>query len=183
MNKNKELLALLKEKSFLKKKITLSSGKISNFYIDVRKVSLSPEGVYLISHLIFNLLRNKKITAIGGPTLGADPIVSGVCYLAYKNKKKLKGFLVRKLPKKHGRQKLIEGQVLTSKDRVVIVDDVATSGSSLIKTIEVLKKEKIKVVAAISVVDREEGAREALTRYKCPLISLFTKRDFLNKSR
>jgi len=87
MNKNKELLALLKEKSFLKKKITLSSGKISNFYIDVRKVSLSPEGVYLISHLIFNLLRNKKITAIGGPTLGADPIVSGVCYLAYKNRK------------------------------------------------------------------------------------------------
>ena len=179
MNKNKELLTLLKEKSFLKKKIKLSSGKISNFYIDVRKVSLSPEGVYLISHLIFNLLRNKKITAIGGPTLGADPIVSGVCYLAYKNKKKLKGFLVRKLPKKHGRQKLIEGQVLTSKDRVVIVDDVATSGSSLIKTIEVLKKEKIKVVAAVSVVDREEGATEALAKYGCPLISLFAKSDFL----
>ncbi|MCK4912525.1 MAG: orotate phosphoribosyltransferase [Candidatus Omnitrophica bacterium] len=179
MNKKKELLALLKKKSFLKKKIKLSSGKISNFYIDVRKVSLSPQGVYLISHLIFNLLKNKKVTAIGGPTLGADPIVSGVCYVAYKNKKKLKGFLVRKLPKKHGRQKLIEGQVLTSKERVIIVDDVATSGSSLIKTIEVLKKEKIKVVAAVSVVDREEGAREALACYNCPLISLFTKSDFL----
>ena len=179
MNKKKELLALLKEKYFLMKRTKLSSGTISNFYIDVPKVRLSPEGVYLISHLIFNLLRNKKITAIGGPTLGADPIVSGVCYLAYKNKKKLKGFLVRKLPKKHGRQKLIEGQVLTSKDRVVIVDDVATSGSSLIKTIEVLKKEKIKVVAAMSVVDREEGAREALAKYNCPLFSLFAKSDFL----
>ena len=183
MNKKKELLVLLKKKAFLKKKVKLSSGRISNFYIDVRKVSLSPKGVYLISQLIFNLLKSKKITAIGGPTLGADPIVSGVCYLAYKSKKKLKGFLIRKLPKKHGRQKLIEGQVLASGERAIIVDDVATSGSSLIKSIEVLKKEKIKVVAAISVVDREEGAREALARYKCPLISLFTKSDFLNKSR
>ena len=179
MNKKKELLTLLKKKAFLRKRVKLSSGRISNFYIDVRKVSLSPEGVYLISHLIFNLLKRKRITAIGGPTLGADPIVSGVCYLAYKNKKKLKGFLIRKLPKKHGRQKLIEGQALASGERVAIVDDVATSGSSLIKAIEVLKKERIEVVTAISVVDREEGAREALARYKCPLISLFAKSDFL----
>ena len=181
MNKKKELLVLLKKKAFLKKKVKLSSGRISNFYIDVRKVSLSPKGVYLISHLIFNLLRGRKATAIGGPTLGADPIVSGVCYLAYKNKKKLKGFLIRKSPKKHGRQKLIEGQVLVSGDKAVVVDDVATSGSSLIKAIEVLHKEKIKVVAVVSVVDREEGAREALEGYKCPFISLFTKSDFLNK--
>lgn len=181
MDKKKELLTLLKKKAFLRKKVKLSSGRISNFYIDVRKVSLSPKGVYLISHLIFDLLKSKRITAIGGPTLGADPIVSGVCYLAYQNKKKLKGFLIRKSPKKHGRQKLIEGQVLASGERAVIVDDVTTSGSSLIKAIEVLKKEKIKVVAAISVVDREEGAREALACYKCPLISLFTKSDFLTK--
>jgi len=76
---------------------------------------------------------------------------------------------------------LIEGQALASGERVVIVDDVATSGSSLVKAIEVLKKERIKVVTAVSVVDREEGAREALSRYKCPLISLFVKSDFLNK--
>ncbi len=179
MDKKKELLTLLRKNAVLRKRIKLSSGKVSNFYIDVRKVSLSPKGVYLISHLVFNLLKFKKITAIGGPTLGADPIVSGVCYLAYKNKKKLKGFLIRKLPKKHGRQKLIEGQVLTSRERVVIVDDVATSGSSLIKAIEVLKKERIQVVAAVSVIDREEGAREALARYNCPLVSLFAKSDFL----
>ncbi len=179
MNKKKELLNLLKKKAFLRKKVKLSSGRISNFYIDVRKVSLSPRGVYLISHLIFNLLKNKKINAIGGPTLGADPIVSGVCYLAHKNKRKLKGFLIRKSPKKHGRQKLIEGPALASGERVVIVDDVATSGYSLIKAIKVLKKGKIRVVVAVSVVDREEGAREALARYKCPLISLFAKSDFL----
>ena len=183
MNKKKELLALLKKEAYLKKKVILSSGRISNFYIDVRKVSLSPKGIYLISHLIFTLLKDKKVSAIGGPTLGADPIVGGICYLAYKNKKKLKGFLIRKSPKKHGRQKLIEGQTLNSGERVIIIDDVATSGSSLIKSIEVLKKEKIKVVAAVTVVDREEGSKEALARHKCPLISLFTKSDFLNANK
>jgi len=179
MNKKQELLTLLKKEAFLKKRIKLSSGKISNFYIDVRKVSLSPKGVYLISHLIFNLIKNENIDFFGGPTLGADPIVSGVCFLAHKNNKKLKGFLVRKSPKKHGRQKLIEGQKLFSKGKAIIVDDVATSGSSLIKTINVLKKEKIKVVKAAVIVDRAEGARENLAKLKCPLIPLFTKSDFL----
>ena len=179
MNKKKELLTLLKKEAYLKKRVTLSSGRISNFYIDVRKISLSPKGVYLISHLIFTLLKDKKISAIGGPTLGADPIVGGICYLVYKNKKKLKGFLIRKSPKKYGRQKLIEGQTLNSGERVVIIDDVATSGSSLVKSIQVLKKEKIKVAAAVVVVDREEGAKETLARHKCPLISLLTKSDFL----
>ena len=182
MNKKRELLKLLKKDAYLKKRVKLASGRISNFYIDVRKVSLNPKGVYLISQLIFALLKDKRVNAIGGPTLGADPIVGGVCYLAYENKKKLKGFLIRKSPKKHGRQKLIEGQVLTSGDRAIIIDDVATSGSSLIKAIEVLKNKKIKLVAALTVVDREEGAKEALAQYKCPLISLFTKSDFVNRS-
>ena len=175
----KELLKLLKKEAFFKKRIVLSSGKTSNYYIDVRKVSLSPKGVYLISHLIFRLIKDEKITAIGGPTLGADPIVSGVCLLAHKNKKRLKGFLIRKSPKKHGRQKLIEGQFLKTGDKVVVVDDVATSGSSVIKSIEVLRKEKIKVVKAITVVDREEGAAENLSEYDCQLVSLFKKSDFL----
>ena len=181
MNTKRQLLKLLKNKAFLKKKIKLSSGKMSNFYIDVRKVSLSPEGIYLISKLIFNSVKKENITAIGGPTLGADPIVSGVCLLAHKNKRKLKGFLIRKNPKKHGRQKMIEGQVLTASDRVIIVDDVATSGGSLIKAIEALRQEKVKIAAAAVVVDRQEGARENLSKYNCPLFSIFTKEDFLGK--
>ncbi len=177
----KELLSLLKKKAFFKKKIVLSSGKISDYYIDVRKVSLSPQGVYLIANLIFDLIKNEKIDAIGGPTLGADPIVSGACYLAHENKKKLKGFLIRKSPKKHGRQKLIEGEELKAGDKVVLFDDVATSGSSFIKSLEVLKEEKVKVVKAICVIDREEGAKENLAKLGCPLVSLFTKADFLTK--
>ncbi|MCF7908035.1 MAG: orotate phosphoribosyltransferase [Candidatus Omnitrophica bacterium] len=179
MSERQQLLSLLKKEAFLKKRVKLASGKISNFYIDVRKVSLSPKGVYLISRLAFNLIKKDSIQAIGGPTLGADPIVSGVCLLAYKRNKKLKGFLIRKTPKKHGRQKLVEGQDLKSGMKVVIVDDVATSGGSLIKSIEILKQERIKVVKALVVVDREEGATENLAALNCPLVSLFRKSDFL----
>ena len=175
----KKLYALLKKEAFIKKRIRLSSGKISSYYLDVRKVSLNSAGLYYISQLIWVKIKDDQITAFGGPSLGADPIVGGVCFLAHKNKKKLKGFLIRKAPKKYGKQKLIEGPVLSCRDRVMIVDDVATSGASLIKSIEVLRKQKIKVIAALAVVDRQEGAKENLARLNCPLISLFTKSDFL----
>jgi len=163
----KQLLSLLKKEAFFKKKIVLASGKTSNYYIDVRRVSLSPQGIYLISHLIFKLIKDKPIQAIGGPTMGADPIVGGVCLLAAENKRKLKGFLIRKSPKKHGRQKLIEGQELKPGMKAVVVDDVATSGGSLIKSITVLREAKVKVFLAVTVVDRQEGASENLKKYNC----------------
>ena len=176
----KELFRLLKKEAFFREKVVLASGKTSNYYIDVRRVSLSPAGIYYISHLIFNAIKHEKIDAFGGPTLGADPMVAGVCMLAHRYKKPLKGFLIRKTPKKHGRQKLIEGQNLKAYDKVILVDDVATSGASLVKSIEILRQEKIKVIKAITVVDREEGARENLTRLNCSFQSLFTKSDFLS---
>lgn len=175
----KELFKLLKKEAFFKKRIRLSSGKISNYYIDVRRVSLSPAGVYLISNLIFKLVKKYKANAVGGPTLGADPIVSGVCFLAHRNRYPLKGFLIRKTPKKHGRQKLIEGQEILPGEKVILIDDVATSGASLITSLEIMRKSKIKVAAAMTVVDREEGAADNLSKYNCPLVSLFTKSDFL----
>jgi orotate phosphoribosyltransferase len=173
-----QLLALLKKDAWFKGEVKLSSGKVSDFYIDVRRASLSSEGIYFISHLFWELIEKDNITAIGGPTLGADPIVGAVCMIAYENKRKLKGFLIRKTPKDHGRQQLIEGKELSQDDRVVIIDDVATSGSSLVKAAEILQKEKIKVVKAVTVIDREEGAKENLAKANCPLVSLFTKADF-----
>ncbi len=174
-----QLLSLLKKEAFFKKKITLSSGKTSNYYLDVRKVSLTPAGVYLISQLIFDLIKDEGVSAIGGPTLGADPIVGGVCFLAHQKGVKLKGFLIRKSPKAHGQQQMIEGPGLLAQDKVVLIDDVATSGSSIVKAVEVLKAENIKIVKAIVVVDREEGAKETLQELGCPLVSLFKKSDFL----
>ncbi|MCM8774661.1 MAG: orotate phosphoribosyltransferase [Candidatus Omnitrophica bacterium] len=174
-----KLLKILKKEALFKEKIKLSSGKISNFYIDVRRVSLSSRGIYLISQIIWDMIKKDNPTAIGGPTLGADPIVAGVCFLANQKGKNLKGFIVRKEPKKYGRQNLIEGKELSKEDRIILVDDVATTGSSLINAISVLYKYKLKVLKAIVVVDREEGAKESLEKLKCPLYHIFTKRDFL----
>ena len=177
----KRLLELLKKEAFFKKKVKLSSGKISDYYVDVRRVSLSPEGIYLISNLIWKIIKEIDIDAVGGPTLGADPLVSGVCYIAYKNKKDLKGFLIRKTPKAHGGKKMIEGQDINAGDQVILFDDVATSGGSIVKSIAVLKTIKVQVIGAVTVIDREEGARETLEKIGCPLFSLFTKSDFLEK--
>lgn len=173
------LLNLLKKDAVFKKKIKLSSGKISNFYVDVRRVSLSSKGIYLISKAIWNIIKKDRPTAIGGPTLGADPIIAGICMIAHQEGKKLKGFIMRREPKKHGRQNLIEGKELTKGERVIIIDDVATTGASLINALLILRHYKIKILKAMVVVDREEGARQAFAKLKCPLISLFTKSDFL----
>lgn len=178
MSMKEELRLLLDTEALFKGEVRLSSGKISNFYIDVRRVSLSSRGIYLISHLFWPLIKNDRLTAIGGPTLGADPIVAGVCMLAHEDKCCLGGFLIRKTPKEHGRQQLLEGKELPDGARVVVVDDVATSGASLVKAVEMLQKEHIQVVKTLVVVDREEGATQNLAKLNCPLVSLFTKSDF-----
>lgn len=174
-----ELFKILKKDSFFKKKVRLASGKMSNYYLDVRRASLGSQGINRIAALIWQEIKNDKPTAFGGPTLGADAIIGGVCLLADREGKKLKGFIVRKVPKKHGRQNLIEGKELTKKDKVILVDDVATSGGSLVKALKVLKDHKIKVIKAVVVIDREEGGREALAELGCPLVSLFKANEFL----
>lgn len=178
MSMKEELRLLLEKEALFKGEVRLSSGKISNFYIDVRRVSLSSRGIYLLSHLFWQLVKDERLDAIGGPTLGADPLVAGVCLLAHENKRTLGGFLIRKNPKEHGRQQLLEGKELVTGSRVVVVDDVATSGASLVKAVEMLQNEKIHVVKTLVVVDREEGAAHNLAKLNCPLVSLFTKSDF-----
>lgn len=174
-----ELLALIKKEAFFKQQVKLSSGKLSNYYIDIRRISLTGRGIYLISHLFWDAIKNDNINAIGGPTLGADPIVAGVCMIAEQSKVLLRGFIIRKTPKEHGRQQLIEGKELLSGERVVLIDDVATSGSSLVKGVGILRQAGAEVIKALAVIDREEGAKENLTKVNCPLVSLFTKSDFI----
>ena len=173
----KELLELILHDAFVKKQIKLSSGKISDFYIDVRRVSLDARGLYLMSFLIWEMIKDDDIAAVGGLTLGADPIVAGVCMAAAQNGKSLKGFLVRKTPKEHGERRLIEGPELAEGTRVVIVDDVATSGSSVVKAVEAAQASGFKVVKAVVVMDRGEGAKDNLLKLGCPLVSLFTRQD------
>jgi len=173
-----ELKKIIKKDAVFNEQIKLASGKISDFYVDLRKVTLNARGLELIAKLIWPILEKDKITAFGGPTMGADPIVGGICYLSSLNKTPIKGFLVRKEQKQHGRCNSIEGPVLLKRDRIAVVDDVVTSGGSLIKAVLILREAGYKVVKAVSVVDREEGAKEAFDTIDCPLVSLYTKGDF-----
>lgn len=159
--------------------MVLSSGKVSNYYLDGRLITLSPQGAYLAASIILELIKHKKIVAIGGPTLGADPIVGAVIGLAAIKNKRLSGFIVRKSTKKHGMQRLIEGPPLSKGSRVILVDDVATTGGSLVEASKALSRLGVKVDCAIVIVDREEGARETLAKAGCRLVPLFKKRDIL----
>lgn len=176
-----QLLALLKKEALKKGKVVLSSGRASSFYIDGRCVTLSAQGAYAAACLILNLLKGKKIEAIGGPTLGADPIAGAVAAVSYIKKKPVKTFIIRKTPKAHGARRQIEGPSLKQGARLILIDDVATSGKSLVESIDILRNEGFQVDTAIVIVDRQEGAEEALAQKRCQLISLFTPKDFAIK--
>ncbi len=178
MTKKAELLELIKRKAFFRKKIILSSGKTSNYYIDARLITLDPKGIYLITQLIFSFIKKNKITCIGGPTLGADPIVGALLLYSQMKKYSLKGFIVRKEEKKHGMRKLIEGSFPNRRGRILVIDDVITTGSSVLKVIDILEREKIHIFGCFCIVDRQEGARENLERKGIKLFSLFTSKDF-----
>lgn len=178
-----ELLQIIKKEAFFKRKVILASGKESNYYVDMRRVSLYGRGLFLMSQLVWDIVKEEKATAFGGPTLGADPIVGGVCLLAAQEGKELKGFIVRKEPKKHGRQNMIEGRDLVKKDRIIIIDDTATSGGSLVKAINALAREGLKVSRAIAVVDREEGAQQNLEALGVPFTAVFTAEEIAGRRK
>lgn len=168
---------LLRKYAVSRKRVRLASGKISNFYIDARKITLHPEGAYLIGRIILDMLKKERVSAIGGPTMGADPIVSAVALVSHLNNSPLNAFIVRKNPKSHGLMRLIEGPGLKKNSQVVLVDDVATTGGSLIEAKEILDREGIKVKLALVIVDREEGAGHNLQNKGLRLLSIFKAKD------
>jgi len=175
----KERLFVLLEKEALKRgEFILSSGKTSNYYLDGRVITLSPEGAYLIGNIILHSIAEENIDAVGGPTLGADPITGAVAVLSHINKIPVKTFIVRKAMKEHGMQRQIEGPELKKGSRVILVDDVATTGKALIEAKAALDGLGVKVVRAIVIVDRCEGAAENLSKAGLKLDSIFTIKDF-----
>jgi len=170
----------LRELSLVRGEVTLSSGKKSDYYLDCRLTTLDPEGSVLVAHSILELLSANSIhaEAIGGMSIGADPVVSSVVALSHLQGRPLRGFLVRKERKEHGMQRRIEGIGRVPVRNVVIVDDVCTTGKSTFEAIEAAESEGMNVVAVISVVDREEGGSAEL-REKYPYFALTTARDLL----
>ncbi len=154
------LKEILQEKSIMRGDFTLASGKKSDYYIDARLTTLDAEGVYLVGKIFLSeIIGNSEIVGVGGPTMGADPIVGSVIAQSHVIGKKLNGFLVRKEEKKHGTAKLIEGN-LRKGDKVVVVEDVVTTAGSVIKAINAVQELGAIVEAVFVIVDREEGGAE-----------------------
>ncbi len=173
------LKLILKENSILRGKFKLSSGKESNYYIDARLTTLHPEGVYLAGKIFLDAIsKDSEIQAVGGPTMGADPIVGSILAQSYQKGRPLRGFLVRKEEKQHGTVKLIEGN-LRSGDKVAIVEDVATTGGSILKAIEAAEGTGAIVKKVLVIVDREEGARKTLEDMGYEFFSIFTIGELL----
>jgi orotate phosphoribosyltransferase len=171
------LLVLIRKEAFKKGKFILSSGKESDFYLDGRIITMTPEGAYLIAGIILDMLKSESIDAFGGPTLGADPIIGAVACLSHIQGRPIKTFIVRKAAKAHGTQRLVEGPALERGKRVILVDDVATTGKSLIEAKQVLDTLGVICEKAIVIVDRNEGAKDNLKNAGLKLESIFNLTD------
>jgi orotate phosphoribosyltransferase len=176
------LRQMLLDRSMRFGEFVLSSGATSNYYIDVRKTSLHPEGLALISRLFFELLQADGVTAIGGLTMGADPLVSGVMLYSAAAGKPLEGFLVRRSAKDHGTRGQVEGN-LAGHRRVAILDDVITSGESALIAAEAAESYKAEVVRVLAVVDRGQGAAQIFQQRGYPFTPLFSIGDLIPVER
>jgi orotate phosphoribosyltransferase len=170
------LIRLVKEHAVQFGEFTLASGAKSNVYIDCRKVTLLAAGAALIGPGILEVMGDEAFDAVGGLTMGADPILAAVLTVAGQQNRDLRGFIVRKESKDHGTGKLVEGPIRAG-DRAVIVEDVATTGGSCFKAIEAVEAMGAKVVRVVTVLDRLSGAAETFAQRGYPFTSLLTIRD------
>jgi len=176
------LKQILLEKSYRQGTFKLTSGKESDFYIDGKQTTLSAEGAYLCGKLLFALLRQQpeKIEAVGGMTLGADPLVTAVSLVSFLEGVPIPAFIVRKESKGHGTGQYLEGRNnLPAGARVALLEDVVTTGGTLLKVIERVEAEGYKVGLVATIVDRQEGGTEALAAKGYQLQALFTRQSLL----
>ncbi|MFN8589773.1 MAG: orotate phosphoribosyltransferase [Candidatus Eisenbacteria bacterium] len=181
-NDRDRLRQMLLDRSMRFGEFVLSSGATSNYYIDVRKTSLHPEGLKLITKLFWEQIQNDNVTAVGGLTLGADPLVAGVMWWSHEMGKPLEGFLVRKSTKDHGMRGQVEGNLAGHK-RVAILDDVITSGESALIAAEAAESYKAEVVRVLAVVDRGQGAPQIFSQRGYNFTPLFGIGDLLPASK
>jgi orotate phosphoribosyltransferase len=153
---------------------TLASGRQSNYYFNCKPTTLDPEGMNLIGEIIFDMIKGSAITAAGGLTLGADPIANALSVISYQKGKPINSFIVRKDVKNHGTKSAIEGNVKAG-DRVLIIDDVITTGASTITAIEQAGQAGLIIDRVITLIDREEGGRENIRKYTENIESVLTR--------
>ncbi len=168
-----ELKKLILEKAVERGEFILSSGEKSRYYIDGKRITLDPRGAHLIGEAFFDLLANLEIDAVGGLTLGADPIATAIALISYERGKPIPAFLVRKAAKDHGTMKRIEGP-LEPRSRVAIVEDVVTKGGSALEAARTVEAEGHRAVKVLCLVDREQGGGESIRASGYDFEALFT---------
>lgn len=180
-NKRARLVELLRELSFERKRVVLASGKESDFFIDCKQTILTAEGHALVGELMFGMLDDlPECDAVGGVELGGCPLASAVSLVSHQRGRGLPALYVRKAKKDHGSAKLVEGdRALRPGLRVVLLEDVVTTGGSSLRAVEALSAVEAKVVGIAALVDRLEGGAEAIGEAKIAFQSLATRTDFM----
>ncbi|NDV18544.1 orotate phosphoribosyltransferase [Pseudodesulfovibrio sp. JC047] len=175
-----KLAKLLLELSYKEGDFTLTSGKKSEYYFDCKQTALHPEGGYLIGRLFLEMLKDFDVHGVGGMTLGADPLISSVTVVSHIEGRPLPGFIIRKKSKGHGTNQYLEGLANFSKgDKVVLLEDVCTTGGTLATAAERVRDAGLEIVGVLAVLDREEGGRARLKEAGLELSSIFTRQELL----
>jgi orotate phosphoribosyltransferase len=185
----KRLIDLIIQRTFRftdKPTFKLASGKMSSYYFNCKPTTLNSEGMYLIGNLLHDHIKNrtswKKAKAVGGLTLGADPISNAIAYTFYLKGEQVESFVVRKEPKKHGTMLWVEGNVGKG-DNVIIIEDVITTGGSTIKAIDRAKKCGLNVLGVIVLIDRQEGGKEKIEAKGVKVEALLTREEIFDVYR
>ncbi len=180
MSIKEELKTIIRELSYEEREVTLASGRRSNFYFDGKQTTLHSRGGLLVGQAFWEEVKQfgETIDGVGGLTLGADPIATATSIAAQLDGVNVHAFIIRKEPKGHGTGQWLEGRKnLPPGSKVVIVEDVTTTGGSSMKAVERAKEEGLEVVGIVTLVDREEGAREAIEGAGQVLRTVFTKSE------
>lgn len=179
--KRARLIEILRQLSFERRKVVLASGRESDFFIDCKQTILTAEGHALVGELMFQALSDlPECDAVGGVELGGCPLASAVSLVSFQKGRPLTGFYVRKARKDHGTAKLVEGdKSLKPGARIVLLEDVVTTGGSSLKAVDTLKEAGATVVGIIALVDRLEGGADTIRAAGLPLLTLSTRADFM----
>ncbi|BBO70266.1 orotate phosphoribosyltransferase [Desulfosarcina alkanivorans] len=178
----KELIALLCRKSFRFSEtpaFKLVSGRMSRFYVNCKPTTLSPRGMFLTGHLMFAAIQDSGASAVGGLTFGADPIAMATAFASELKGHPVKAFSIRKDQKDHGIVKWVEGDIHHG-EKVVVIDDVATTGGSTIKAIERARSEGLEVVRAVVLVDRQEGGVDNIRAHVSDTTAIITRDELVD---
>ena len=176
-----ELIDMLCRKSFKFSEepiYKLVSGRLSQFYVNCKPVTLSARGIFLAGHLIFEAIQDENLSGVGGLTFGADPLAVAAAFASELNGKPLNAFSIRKTRKDHGIVRWIEGDIRPG-ERVAIIDDVATTGGSTIKAIERAQSEGLDVIKAVILVDRQEGGLDNIRKLVSNVSSIVTRDELV----